>query len=404
MAGELIQRDLEKKLRESLDAREILAVLGPRQSGKTTLLEKIHNSLENSEFLTFEDQKILNLFENDIDAFINAYVKGRDYLFIDEVQYAKNGGKNLKYIYDTQKVKVLISGSSAPGVSIHSLKYLVGRVFINYLYPCSFREFLRFRDPNLLEITDSKHASELLLPLYKEFAVYGGYPRVVISEKLKDKKEVLANIYNTYLLREIKEIMQVTSVFSLEKLAKALALQIGGLVNYSEISEITGLPYRDIIKNLDILENTFVCKRALPFYSNRRTELTKTPKVFFYDNGLRNSIIGEFAEMGSRSDAGNLNENFVASELIKAELPLNYWRTKSKAEVDFIVKGIPIEVKSSLSSERTTKSLMSFLEKHKSRRAIMASYDLKSMKKVGSCDIYYEPLYNILKILTEFFA
>jgi hypothetical protein len=141
----------------------------------------------------------------------------------------------------------------------------------------------------------------------------------------------------------------------------------------------------------------------MPFYTNRRTELTKTPKVFFYDNGFRNSIIDDFSELDSRADAGGLNENFVASEIMKSEFDLNYWRTKSKAEVDFVVKGIPIEVKSSLSSEKVPKSLMSFLEKHKAQKALLASYSFKGKKKAGNTSVSYEPLYNLPNLLSEWF-
>ena len=403
MAGEFIQRDLEGILRKNLKNREILAVLGPRQSGKTTLLERLHSTLDNSEFITLENQKDLDLFENDIDSFIELHVKGNDYLFIDEVQYATEGGNRLKYIYDTQKIKMLISGSSAPGVSIHSLSRLVGRVFIFHLFPCSFREFLAFKEPKLAPLisSTSPQIAERILPLYKEFLVYGGYPRVVLSKDDSEKSLVLKNIYNTYLIKEIKEIMQIPTVFELERLAKGLALQIGGLVNYSELAETTGLPYRDIIRYIAVLENTFVCRRALPFFSNKRTELSKTPKVFFYDNGFRNTILDDFSIFDSRSDVGMLNENFIASELSKSGFELKYWRTKAKAEVDFIVKGIPVEVKSSLSNEKVTKSLASFIGKHKPQSAVVTSYSLKGMRRINETAVFYEPHYNIVNIVAD---
>lgn len=397
----MIDRELEGTIREYISKREIIAIVGPRQSGKTTLLQKIYTGLRGAEFITLEDQEALDLFENDIDSFIELYVKGNKYLFIDEVQYAKNGGKRLKYIYDTQDIKLFISGSSAPGLSIHSIKYLVGRIFIFHLYPCSFREFVRFKEPRLAGLLDSSSPQVIkrILRLYKEFAVFGGYPRVVTSETNEERMLVLKNIYNTYLLREIKEILALPSDFKLTKLAKALALQIGGLVNYSELCEVSSLSYHDLIRYMDILEKTFVCKRVLPFFTNRRTEITKTPKIFFYDNGFRNAIIGQFSDFDARSDAGMLNENFVASEILKMGHPLNYWRTKSKAEVDFVVDGTPIEVKSKLSSKKTTRSLQSFLEKYSPKVAFIGSYDLKSLKKIGKTTIAYEPLYNIAYIL-----
>ena len=139
-----IRRQLEEKINKYLHTREIVAVIGPRQSGKTTLLKHIYNNLKNAIFLDFEDRDILELFNEDIKSFIELYVKKYDYTFIDEFQYAKAGGEKLKYIYDNYKTKIIISGSSASELTIQSVKYLVGRIFIFNLYPCSFEEFLNY--------------------------------------------------------------------------------------------------------------------------------------------------------------------------------------------------------------------------------------------------------------------
>ena len=141
-----IERVLENKIKKYLKRKEIIAVIGARQCGKTTLMKHIFSSLKNSKFISFDDQKILQMFEQDIDFFIKSYVKGVDFLFIDEFQYSKEGGKKLKYIYDSHNTKIIISGSSAAELSIHSLKYLVGRIFIFTLFPLSFNEFLKYKN------------------------------------------------------------------------------------------------------------------------------------------------------------------------------------------------------------------------------------------------------------------
>jgi len=377
-----IRRFLEDDLRAGLRAREILAVVGPRQCGKTTLLKHIFDGLNNAVFLDFEDRETLELFNEDIGSFVELYVKPYRYLFIDEFQYAEEGGKTLKYLYDHHSTKIIISGSSASALSIQSIKYLVGRIFVFNLHPFSFEEFLSYKEPLLFaRIYKKKKLTGPIIakiaPYFNEFCVFGGYPRVIISQEKKEKEIVLRNIYNTYFLKEIKEILNLPGDYKLSKLINALALQIGNIVNYNELSSITGFNYKELLHHLNILEKTFIILKSQPFFTNKRIELVKAPKVFFLDNGFRNNVIKNFQPVSNRQDKGGLYENFVASELVKSGRDLRYWRTKSKAEVDFVVeeKGvlIPIEVKSNLKAPKLTKSFSSFLDKYKPKRGFVFS-------------------------------
>ena len=146
---EYIERDLEKLLFEYRDREEILAVIGPRRCGKTTILKHIASKLKNSVFLSFDDKSVLDLFEQDIKKFAETYNHKYKYIFIDEFQYAKNGGKNLKFLYDLHHTKMFVSGSSSIDLTINTVKFLVGRVFIMNLYPLSFDEFLRYKNNKL---------------------------------------------------------------------------------------------------------------------------------------------------------------------------------------------------------------------------------------------------------------
>ena len=270
-----INRHLEIELQKYLLKPEIIAIIGPRQCGKTTLLQKIFAELENAVFLSFEDRELLELFEEDVKSFVDLYVKDNKYLFIDEFQYAKAGGKNLKYIYDNVKIKIFISGSSASGLSIHGIKYLVGRVFVFPMFPFSFAEFLRYKDERLFLLCSHEKLSppviDQVFPYFSEYCLYGGYPRVVLSESREEKELVLRNIYNTYFLKEIKEILNLQFDHKLSKLIKALALQIGNLVNYDELASISGFNNREVIDALNILEKTFIAFLSRPFYTNRRS-------------------------------------------------------------------------------------------------------------------------------------
>ena len=397
-----IKRFLEDQMRSYLKKKEIIAIVGPRQSGKTTLLKNIFKELKKAVFLDFEDRETLDMFSSDIKSFIELYVKNYDYLFIDEFQYAKDGGKILKYIYDSCKTKIIISGSSASELSIQSVKYLVGRIFIFNLYVFSFEEFLSYKEPIIykniyLKRKLSDHIIKKIAPLFEEFCIFGGYPRVVLANSREEKEIVLKNIYNTYFLKEIKEILNLPEDYKLGKLINALSLQIGNIINYNELSSISGFDYKELLKHMNILEKTFICLRSKPFYTNKRTEIVKSPKIFFLDNGFRNAIIKNFEKMDKRADKGQLYENFVASEIGKKGLDIKFWRSKANAEVDFIVEKnsrlTPIEIKSFLIKPKLTKSFASFTEKYKSKEKIILSESLcKDVKGVK-----FRPIFSIGK-------
>ncbi|MBI3036786.1 ATP-binding protein [Candidatus Woesearchaeota archaeon] len=379
-----IKRLLEGKLLKYLGSREILAVTGPRQCGKTTLLRRIFAGLKNAVFLDFEDRETLELFGEDIKSFAELYAKPYRYLFIDEFQYAKEGGRKLKYIYDTYSTKIVITGSSASALSIQSMKFLVGRLFVFNLYPFSFDEYLSYKDHRLYELyikrgltSLTKPVIERILPHFNEFCIFGGYPRAVLAGDKEEKETVLKGIYNTYFLREIKEILNLPEDYKLSRLISALALQIGNVINYNELSDISAFRHKELLRYMNVLEKTFVTVRGLPFYTNKRTELVKSPKIFFLDNGLRNFVVKNFQNIEKRQDKGALYENFVASELLKKGIDVRFWRTKSKAEVDFVMEKksgiIPAEVKSDLKKPKFSKSFLSFIEKYKPKKGFVLS-------------------------------
>jgi len=214
---------------------------------------------------------------------------------------------------------------------------------------------------------------------------------------------MLKNIYNTYFLKEIKEILQLSEDFKLSKLIKILAIQMGGLINYNELSSATGFDYHDLLKNINILKKTFICIESRPFFTNKKKELVKSPKLFFLDSGFRNYIINNFQNLDERTDVGNLNENFIASELIKKEIELKYWRTKAGAEVDFIIekegKIIPLEVKSNLKNSKITRSFRNFLEKYKPKQSFIFSQAYLDKIKFKNASLYFTPLFSVGKIL-----
>lgn len=402
---EYIKRDLEEELKNYIDSPEIIAVVGPRQAGKTTLLKKIDHDLQNSNFLTFEDRDVLNLFEESEKEFAEMHLQGYDYLFIDEFQYAEEGGKKLKYLYDQYPdKKILIAGSSTAEMTVKGLKHLTGRVLKFHLYPFSFREFLRYKNERLfqlykkkvekikgwiegeeeLNITDT--SLKKLEKFRKEYAVYGGYPRAVLSDREEEKQKVIESIVDTYLIREIRDVLSISEDREIENLMKILAVHMGEKINYSSICDKVDTNYSKLKERLNIFEHTFVLEQMRPFYTNKSKEISKSPKIYFCDNGFRNALLGSFQDLDLRKDQGELNENFFFTQTRE---DLNYWRTKSNAEVDFILdkNGLhPFEVKT---TPKVTRSARSFCKKYNPERFFILN-ELQLKKKEDN--IFYVPL------------
>jgi hypothetical protein len=402
-----IPRELETAIELYRNSPEIIAIIGTRQCGKTTLMQHIMQGIKGKRvvFLDFEDRDELNLFTSDIKSFAKLHVEGKDFLFIDEFQYAAEGGKQLKYLYDHFPIKIIITGSSATELSIQSIRHLVGRIFVFTLHPFSFYEFLSYKEPNLAELIRTEPALSSVIiertqPYYQEYLIYGGYPRVVLADSFQEKEVVLKNIFQTYLLKEIRQILNYRHDLKLEKLIRALAFQVSGICNYNELSGLTGLKYRELLEALDILTNTFVVSPARPYFTNKRLELVKSPKFYFIDNGFRNSAVKNFRPPAERSDRGALHENFIAAELLKKDIDLRYWRTKSKAEVDFIIDQgnqlVPLEVKTQLGGPRVSRSFRSFIDKYHPAQAIIASNTFFANDTLGETTLSFRPHWQVI--------
>jgi predicted AAA+ superfamily ATPase len=341
-----IYRFAEERLKQMLSEKEIVVVTGPRQAGKTTLIQHILSNIENTVSYSFDNQNLLREFKQNPDAFYERYMKGKKIVFLDEIQYVKKSGMILKYLFDTYKdVKIVVSGSSAPDIAIQSLKYLVGRVLILEILPFSLLEFINYKKPDIYKlIKEGKDVSmykKELQYVTSEYMTYGGYPKVVSEFDFEKKKLIIENIYNTLFLREIRDIAGLTESDKLSDLFKSLALMQGSQIDYTKLSKMTGYTFLSIKKYLKLLEQIYVSIRVAPYFKNKLKEISKSPKIYLLDSGLRNYILNDFRGPidNTRQDIGSILEQVTLRSLNAPISKVYYWRDKSQNEIDFVIEG-----------------------------------------------------------------
>lgn len=410
MPVHLISRELEKEILPWLDSPQILAIRGPRQSGKTTFLQRITALLEKKgiakseiHYVSFEDSLLAEKFAAGPREFIKFYVKEnskKHFFLFDEVQYIKNAGRLLKLVYDEMKnIKIIITGSSTLDLNEVSSS-LVGRVLLFEMYPFSFSEFLEAKDEDLfsyyhhwkISLTKPRLKKEKLLFLdklnncLKEYILFGGYPAIVLEKDYEKKKILLKNLFLTYVEKDIVKVYGPRYRQRVLDLVRHLASINGGIINYNDLSTLTGLYDKEVKEILSLLADTYIISIVRPFYRNLATELRKNPKVYFVDTGLRNFITGRF-EFGDE-EYGKLLENYLLGKLRPGKF--NYWRTTAKAEVDFIYEEkIPIEVKT---TPKITRSFKSYIGSYHPPIAFLVNLNEIGIKKTGSTKICLVPL------------
>jgi len=419
---QFLPRNIMSVLMKWLNRREAYAIKGPRQSGKTTVLKILQKNLKgkNIVFMNFEDPDVLEAFETNPKEYVKSFMlkKGRYYFLMDEYHYVKDPGKKLKLLYDTfENAKFIVTGSSSLELSGAMAKFLVGRVFFFELFPFSFHEFLVARDKRLARIYEgeNKHIREFLVngktfvkekdiflkeftPLFNEYLIFGGYPAVIKAADSETKRVILKNIYDTYISKDVVEFLKISDAFKYRCVVRALATLTGSLLNYTELCATCQSYYKEVKRIISILSETYIVKIVRPFYRNPITELKKNPKIYFYDLGLRNYIIGNFNPLEKRTDAGAIVENFVFLGLRNSfpDETINYWRTIAKAEVDFILRLneqiIPIEIKyQTFKQPKVSKSLRSFIKTYKPKRAMVVTKDFWNRTKIENTDVMFTP-------------
>lgn len=324
----MIIRDLTSKLKDKLHKGKVIVLIGPRQVGKTTLINSLLSDIPYL-FLDGDDAVVVDTLASANTETLKSIIGSYKYVFIDEVQRIPNIGLKLKIIVDQIKeVQVIVSGSSAFEINHVTQEPLTGRKFEYHLFPISWNEF----EANAGYI---KAQQQLELRL-----LYGMYPDVI--NNFGNEYEILKNLVSSYLYKDILSLAGIRKSEVLEKILQALALQVGSEVSYNEIAQLVGVDKNTVNNYIDLLEKSFVIFRLNTFSKNLRNEIKANKKIYFYDNGVRNMLIGNFNVLEFRQDKGALWENFLVSERMKIlsysqSLAKPYfWRTTQQQEIDYI--------------------------------------------------------------------
>ena len=325
----MITRSIEQRIRKQLFGGRAIVIMGARRVGKTTLFRQLLESEDNVLWMSGDEPDVRGLFENITSTRLKAIIGNARLVVIDEAQRITDIGIKLKLITDQMpEVQLLASGSSSFDLANKINEPLTGRKWEYKLFPLSFAELVG--ETNLLE-------EKRMIP---HRMVYGSYPDVVTHQG--DEIAILRELTQSYLYKDILEFDKIHKPDKLAKLLQALAYQIGSEVSFNELAQLCDLDAKTIANYVTILEQAYIIFRLGSFSRNLRNELKSSRKIFFYDNGIRNAIIGNFSQVENRDDVGALFENYVMAECVKRKEYTGdyanswFWRNTNQQEIDYI--------------------------------------------------------------------
>jgi uncharacterized protein len=341
-------RHLETSLLKHFDKyKEILVLLGARQTGKTTLVKRL---FPDAQYLLVDNLPVQTLLETyDIESYKQAIKK--DIVIIDELHLLSDPGRAAKIIYDQINTKLIITGSSSFHIKNKTSESLAGRKVDYFLFPLTFSEYLFQTDVikglehNILtNIIDQKTVAVKMFDIehvLNNVLLYGLFPNMINNPF--DTK-YLTSFVDSVVFKDLLELNLIENKKKALELLILLSYQIGNLINYAEISKKVGIDQRTVLRYIEIFEQSYILFRLYPYSKNKRNELSKSPKIYFYDTGIRNALVNNFSPLNIRPDKGALFENFIISECIKSKsyqgklYRFYFWRNKQKAEVDLIIE------------------------------------------------------------------
>jgi len=326
----VVKRKVQVEIEKWLNKGKVLVITGARQVGKTTMLQNMFSESEEKVlWLNADETRVrTRLSEPDV-ASLKGVVGNYKTVIIDEVQRIENAGLLLKILADNFKeVQFIATGSSALDVSEQIFEPLTGRYLLFYQHPFALAEM--YKDESLFEIENKLNFH----------LVYGSYPDIYNHQE--DAQTLIKNLSNQYLYKDVLMWKDIRKPQLLDKLLKLLAYQVGSEVSIHELSKQLHVSSETVDTYIDLLEKSFVLFRLPAYSTNPRKEISKMNKIFFWDNGVRNAVIGNYDDVSIRQDVGQLWENFMISERLKMNSWLaqdrkeHFWRNYNQSEVDYV--------------------------------------------------------------------
>ncbi len=408
----MIKRTIKKIIIKSLSLKEVTIITGARQVGKTTVLKEVISELKRKGEQVFylnldieEDATHLQSQQYLLNKIKLEVGEKKAFIFIDEIQQKENAGKFLKGILDMGlPYKFIVTGSGSLELKEKISESLAGRKHLIEMNPVSFLEFVDYK-------TNYKYSKRLNLffetepdktkLFLNEYLLYGGYPAVITANTDQRKKEIMNEIFVSYITRDISFLLGLRQPDKFIRLIQLLAVQTGGLINFSQLSQDTGIRMETLKTYLWYAEQTYIINTIKPYFTNLKKEITKSPVIYFNDLGMlnfsRNNIFGS-------TDVGMLFQNFIflvlREKYSKGLAKINYWRTKDKAEVDFVLHTeegvIPVEVKhKSLKKATITRSLRNFISKYSPATGMIVNNELDETVIIGKTPVKFIPFWRL---------
>ena len=326
----MVTRKLNSVINGYLFKNKTIILYGARQTGKTTLIHQLLDKIDVKVLImNADEQDIRELFSDFNPKKLLPYITDQRILLIDEAQRLNEAGLVLKIIHDNYKeLQLIVTGSSSFDLANSTKEPLTGRKFEFTLYPFSFAEMTDYHG----FLTEKR--------LIEHRMIFGYYPDIALN--IGKEVKLLKSLASSYLYKDLLILGTIKKPVLLEKILKALALQISNEVSYNELAQLLSSDKETIEKYIDLLEKTGIIFRLEGFSRNLRNEIKRNRKIYFYDNGIRNAVLGNFTHLNSRTDAGALWENYMVSERIKyleyneIEAGKYFWRTTQKQEIDYI--------------------------------------------------------------------
>jgi len=411
-----IHRTILSELRQDLRRQEIAFLIGPRQSGKTTIMKLVQAELdaagERTVFLSldYEPDRVHFASQSSLLKKIALEIgNGPGFVFIDEIQRREDAGLFLKGIQDLGlQYKFIVSGSGSVELKARIKESMLGRKRVYEVYPLSLLEFINFRTnyryadrlPDFVAQEQDRSAALLM-----EYLNYGGYPRVVLETEAREKMRMMDEIYQGYIIKDIAYLLNIDKIEAYGHLIKTLADQAGKIINYTELATTVGISLPTVKNYIWYAEETYILRRITPFFKNIRSEISKSPSVNFSDIGFRNYALGVMGNLQRPDDLGfafqNLVYLLVREKLRWSGAQVHFWRTRAKVEIDFVVdtgrEVIPIEVKfKELAKPTPPRAFESFIEKYHPPFCLVINKSLQTTVRIRETEVRFLTIWNLL--------